>query len=91
MGVLNRMGMKLQARKLRASPANTQKDCMKSHSFYTNEFAEVCMLPLCCLQLLSRPRVLTVLDFNQLHMSLVSIQGGLQGGLQWWPTARDSG
>eukprot|EP00983_Pelagomonas_calceolata_P107875 1159394-Pelagomonas_calceolata.AAC.20 len=35
-------------------PANTQKDSMKSHSFCTTEFAEVCMLPLCCLQLLSR-------------------------------------
>eukprot|EP00983_Pelagomonas_calceolata_P018585 583056-Pelagomonas_calceolata.AAC.1 len=36
-----------------------------------NEFAEVCMLPLCRLQLLSRPHVFTVLDFNQVHMPLV--------------------
>eukprot|EP00983_Pelagomonas_calceolata_P036030 1127557-Pelagomonas_calceolata.AAC.1 len=55
-------------------PANAQKDSTKSFSFCTNEFAEVCMLLLCCLQLLSRPRVLTVLDFNQVHMSLASIQ-----------------
>eukprot|EP00983_Pelagomonas_calceolata_P012475 400182-Pelagomonas_calceolata.AAC.1 len=26
-------------------PANTQKDSMKSHSFCTNKFAGVCMLP----------------------------------------------
>eukprot|EP00983_Pelagomonas_calceolata_P083939 1156258-Pelagomonas_calceolata.AAC.4 len=62
-GVLNITGL-----------ANTQKDSMKSHSFCTDEYAEVCMLPLCCLQLLSRPRVLTVLDSNQVHMSLVNIQ-----------------
>eukprot|EP00983_Pelagomonas_calceolata_P059484 1145933-Pelagomonas_calceolata.AAC.1 len=55
-------------------PANTQKDSTKSHGFCTNELAEVRMLPLCHLQLLSRPRVLTVLDFNQVHKSLVSIQ-----------------
>eukprot|EP00983_Pelagomonas_calceolata_P042624 1138576-Pelagomonas_calceolata.AAC.1 len=55
-------------------PANTQKDSMKRHSFCTNDFAGVCMLPLCRLQMLSRPRALTVLDFNQVHMSLVSIQ-----------------
>eukprot|EP00983_Pelagomonas_calceolata_P032776 1026570-Pelagomonas_calceolata.AAC.1 len=39
-----------------------------------SEFAQVCMLPLCRLQLLSRPRVLTVIDLYQVHMSLVSIQ-----------------
>eukprot|EP00983_Pelagomonas_calceolata_P030525 957863-Pelagomonas_calceolata.AAC.1 len=38
---------------------NAQDDGMKSYDFCTNEFAEVCMLPLCRLQLLSRPRVLT--------------------------------
>eukprot|EP00983_Pelagomonas_calceolata_P032624 1022971-Pelagomonas_calceolata.AAC.1 len=43
-------------------------------NFCTNDFAEVCMLPLCRLQLLFRPCVLTVLDFNQVHMLLVSIQ-----------------
>eukprot|EP00983_Pelagomonas_calceolata_P016627 524333-Pelagomonas_calceolata.AAC.1 len=32
------------------------------------------MLPLCRLQLLSRPRVFTVLNFNQVHMPLVPIQ-----------------
>eukprot|EP00983_Pelagomonas_calceolata_P050709 1142093-Pelagomonas_calceolata.AAC.1 len=37
-------------------PANTQKDSMKSHSDCTIESAEVCMLPLGRLQLLSRPR-----------------------------------
>eukprot|EP00983_Pelagomonas_calceolata_P055122 1143992-Pelagomonas_calceolata.AAC.2 len=31
-------------------------------------------MPLCRLQLLSRPRVFTVLDFNQVHMPLVYIQ-----------------
>eukprot|EP00983_Pelagomonas_calceolata_P047319 1140579-Pelagomonas_calceolata.AAC.3 len=41
------------------SPTDAQENNMKSHSFCTNEFSEVCMLPLCCLQLLSRPRVLT--------------------------------
>eukprot|EP00983_Pelagomonas_calceolata_P117926 1160455-Pelagomonas_calceolata.AAC.4 len=40
-------------------PANTQKDNMKSHRFCTNEFAYFCMLPLCRLQLSSRPCVLT--------------------------------
>eukprot|EP00983_Pelagomonas_calceolata_P012761 408050-Pelagomonas_calceolata.AAC.1 len=40
-----------------AGPTNAQKD-------------EVCMLPLCCLQLLSKPRVFTVLDFNQVHVPL---------------------
>eukprot|EP00983_Pelagomonas_calceolata_P013920 445705-Pelagomonas_calceolata.AAC.1 len=57
-----------------AGPTNTQRDGVESHSFCTNEFAEVCMLPLCRLQLLFRPRVLTALDFNQVHMSMVSIQ-----------------
>eukprot|EP00983_Pelagomonas_calceolata_P062855 1147466-Pelagomonas_calceolata.AAC.1 len=55
-------------------PTNTQKDDMKSYSFCMNEFAEVCMLPLCRLQLLSRPRVFTILDVNQVHMPLVYIQ-----------------
>eukprot|EP00967_Tisochrysis_lutea_P022879 scaffold26104_cov20-Tisochrysis_lutea.AAC.2 len=36
---------------------NTQKDGMKSHSSCTKKFAAVCMLPLCRLQLLSRPPV----------------------------------
>eukprot|EP00983_Pelagomonas_calceolata_P055836 1144321-Pelagomonas_calceolata.AAC.1 len=72
-GAHNRMGMKL-ASKFMASPTNTQKDSMKSHGFCINEFAEVCMLRLCRLQLLSRPRALRVLDFNQLHMSQVSTQ-----------------
>eukprot|EP00983_Pelagomonas_calceolata_P069797 1150504-Pelagomonas_calceolata.AAC.1 len=67
-GVHKRMSMKL------ASPANTQKDSMKSYSFCTNEFVEVCMLPVRRLQLLSRPRVFTVLHFNQVHMPLVCIQ-----------------
>jgi len=57
-----------------AGPTNTQKDGVESHNFCINEFAEVCMLPLCRLQLLSRPRVFTVLDFNQVHMPLVYIQ-----------------
>eukprot|EP00983_Pelagomonas_calceolata_P030839 969018-Pelagomonas_calceolata.AAC.1 len=57
-----------------AGPINTQNDGVESHSFYINEFAEVCMLPLCHLQLLSRPRVFIVLDFNQVHMPLVYMQ-----------------
>eukprot|EP00983_Pelagomonas_calceolata_P030640 961914-Pelagomonas_calceolata.AAC.1 len=32
------------------------------------------MLPLCRLQLLSRPRVFTVIDFKQVHMPLVHTQ-----------------
>eukprot|EP00983_Pelagomonas_calceolata_P047982 1140873-Pelagomonas_calceolata.AAC.1 len=32
------------------------------------------MVPLCRLELLSRPRVFTVLDFNQVHMPLVHVQ-----------------
>eukprot|EP00983_Pelagomonas_calceolata_P116933 1160366-Pelagomonas_calceolata.AAC.12 len=40
-----------------ACPTNTQKDGVKSHYFSTNKFTEVCVLPLCRLQLLSRPRV----------------------------------
>eukprot|EP00983_Pelagomonas_calceolata_P035314 1104299-Pelagomonas_calceolata.AAC.2 len=42
-----------------AGPTNTQKDGVESHNVCINEFAEVCMLPLCRLQLLSRPCVLT--------------------------------
>eukprot|EP00983_Pelagomonas_calceolata_P006229 206673-Pelagomonas_calceolata.AAC.1 len=38
---------------------NAQENGMKSYNFRTKEFAEVCVLPLCRLQLLSRPRVLT--------------------------------
>eukprot|EP00983_Pelagomonas_calceolata_P022696 714454-Pelagomonas_calceolata.AAC.1 len=53
-----------------AGPTNTQKDGVKSHNFCINELAEVCMLPLCCLQLLSRPHVFTLLDFNQVHVLL---------------------
>eukprot|EP00983_Pelagomonas_calceolata_P016103 509229-Pelagomonas_calceolata.AAC.4 len=36
-----------------AGPTDTQKDGVESHNFCINEFAEVCMLPLCRLQLLS--------------------------------------
>eukprot|EP00983_Pelagomonas_calceolata_P052914 1143067-Pelagomonas_calceolata.AAC.1 len=59
-----------------AGPTNTQKDSVetRSHDLSTNEFAEVCMLSLCRLQLLSRPHVFTVLNFNQVHMLLVDIQ-----------------
>eukprot|EP00983_Pelagomonas_calceolata_P133863 1162007-Pelagomonas_calceolata.AAC.9 len=57
-----------------ALPTNIQKDGMENHNFCINEFAEFCMLPLCRLQLLSRPRVFTVLDFDQVHMPLVYIQ-----------------
>eukprot|EP00983_Pelagomonas_calceolata_P064751 1148260-Pelagomonas_calceolata.AAC.1 len=57
-----------------AGPTNTQMDGVESHNFCINEFAEVCMLPLCRLQLLSRPRVFTVINFNQVHMLLVHIQ-----------------
>eukprot|EP00983_Pelagomonas_calceolata_P041119 1137918-Pelagomonas_calceolata.AAC.2 len=39
-----------------------------------NESTEVCMLPLRRLQLLSRPCISTVLDFNQVHMVMVDIQ-----------------
>eukprot|EP00983_Pelagomonas_calceolata_P041468 1138085-Pelagomonas_calceolata.AAC.2 len=56
-----------------AGPTNTQKDVVESHNFSINGFAEVCMLPLCHLQLLSRPRVFTVLDFNQVHIPLATI------------------
>eukprot|EP00983_Pelagomonas_calceolata_P056710 1144727-Pelagomonas_calceolata.AAC.3 len=74
-GVHSRMSMKL-AGKLNGMlmVPLTPEHSMKSHSFCTNEFAEVCMLPLCRFQLLSRPRVLIVLDFNQVHMLLVSNQ-----------------
>eukprot|EP00983_Pelagomonas_calceolata_P075559 1153067-Pelagomonas_calceolata.AAC.4 len=34
-------------------PTNTQKDSTKSHNLCTYEFADVCMLPLCRLQVLS--------------------------------------
>eukprot|EP00983_Pelagomonas_calceolata_P033546 1050013-Pelagomonas_calceolata.AAC.1 len=57
-----------------AGSTNTQKDGVESHNLCINEFGEVCMLPLCCLLLLSRPRVFTVLDFNQVHMPLFHIQ-----------------
>eukprot|EP00983_Pelagomonas_calceolata_P073487 1152157-Pelagomonas_calceolata.AAC.3 len=57
-----------------AGPTNTQEDSVESHNFCNNEFGEVCMLPLCRLQLLSKPRVFTVLDFNQVYMPLVYIQ-----------------
>eukprot|EP00983_Pelagomonas_calceolata_P118538 1160516-Pelagomonas_calceolata.AAC.2 len=55
--------------------------CSRSHQhpegwceeyyFSANKCTEVCVLPLCRLQLLSRPRVFTVLDFNKVHMPLV--------------------
>eukprot|EP00983_Pelagomonas_calceolata_P030155 945179-Pelagomonas_calceolata.AAC.1 len=38
-----------------AGPTNTQKDGVEGHNFSTNEFAEVCMLPLCRLQCLPPP------------------------------------
>eukprot|EP00983_Pelagomonas_calceolata_P070101 1150638-Pelagomonas_calceolata.AAC.1 len=57
-----------------AGPTNTQKYSVQSHDFSTNELAEVSMLPLCRLQLLSRPRVFTVLDFNEVHMPLVYME-----------------
>eukprot|EP00983_Pelagomonas_calceolata_P045465 1139751-Pelagomonas_calceolata.AAC.5 len=47
-----------------AGPTNTQKDGVKSHYFSINKSAEVCVLPLCRLQLLFRPRVFAVLDLN---------------------------
>eukprot|EP00983_Pelagomonas_calceolata_P127744 1161441-Pelagomonas_calceolata.AAC.1 len=40
-----------------AGPTNIQKDSVESHNSSTHEFAEVCKLPLCRFQLLSRPRV----------------------------------
>eukprot|EP00983_Pelagomonas_calceolata_P131602 1161794-Pelagomonas_calceolata.AAC.3 len=72
-GILYIMGLKSGVLSV-AGPTNTQKDGVESHNFCINESAEVCMLPLCRLQLLSRPCVLTVLDFNLVHISLVSIQ-----------------
>eukprot|EP00983_Pelagomonas_calceolata_P007008 227954-Pelagomonas_calceolata.AAC.1 len=42
-----------------AGPTNTQKDGDESYNCCINEFAEVYMLPLCRLQLLSRPRAFT--------------------------------
>eukprot|EP00983_Pelagomonas_calceolata_P011088 357605-Pelagomonas_calceolata.AAC.1 len=57
-----------------AGPTNTQKDGVESYNVCIDEFAEVCMLSLCCLRLLSRPRVFTVLNLNQVHMPLVYIQ-----------------
>eukprot|EP00983_Pelagomonas_calceolata_P030131 944059-Pelagomonas_calceolata.AAC.1 len=42
-----------------AGPTNTQKDGVESNNFCINKFAEVYMLPLCRLQLLSRPCVFT--------------------------------
>eukprot|EP00983_Pelagomonas_calceolata_P045850 1139895-Pelagomonas_calceolata.AAC.5 len=47
-----------------AGPTNNQEDGAESHNFSTTEFAEVCMLPLFRLKLLSRYRVFTVLDFK---------------------------
>eukprot|EP00983_Pelagomonas_calceolata_P071105 1151068-Pelagomonas_calceolata.AAC.1 len=64
----DRMGMEFLSNV--AGPTNTQKDSVESHNFSTNEFAEVCMLPLCRLQLLSRPRAFTVLNFNQVYVPL---------------------
>eukprot|EP00983_Pelagomonas_calceolata_P051977 1142642-Pelagomonas_calceolata.AAC.21 len=57
-----------------AGPTNNQQDGVESHSFCINVLTKICMLPLCRLQLLSRPRVFAVLDFNQVHMPLVHIQ-----------------
>eukprot|EP00983_Pelagomonas_calceolata_P080344 1155105-Pelagomonas_calceolata.AAC.6 len=37
-----------------AGPTNTQKDGVEDHKFSINEFVEICMLPLCRLQVLSR-------------------------------------
>eukprot|EP00983_Pelagomonas_calceolata_P027641 867751-Pelagomonas_calceolata.AAC.1 len=73
-----------------AGPTNTQKDSVKSHDFSAHEFAEVCMLPLCHLQLLSRPCIFTALNFNQVHVPLVYMKlvglsqvVGLCGPLCW--------
>eukprot|EP00983_Pelagomonas_calceolata_P045985 1139959-Pelagomonas_calceolata.AAC.2 len=55
-----------------ASPTNAQENGMKSYRyrrFCTDILAEICMLPLCRLQLLPRPRG-TALDFNQVHVPL---------------------
>eukprot|EP00983_Pelagomonas_calceolata_P016109 509788-Pelagomonas_calceolata.AAC.1 len=57
-----------------AGPTNARKYSVESHDFSTNEFAEVCMLPLCRLQLLSRPHVFAVLDFDQAHVPLVCME-----------------
>eukprot|EP00983_Pelagomonas_calceolata_P053276 1143237-Pelagomonas_calceolata.AAC.1 len=60
-----------------AGPTDTQEDGVESHDLRTNEFAEVCMLPLCRLQLLSRPRVFTVLGFNSsAHATGLCLIGG---------------
>eukprot|EP00983_Pelagomonas_calceolata_P116735 1160343-Pelagomonas_calceolata.AAC.1 len=79
MSILNRMGMQIANAAVRASfkarcPTSTQKDGVKSHYLSINKFAGVCVLLLCRLQLLSRPRVFTVLDLNQVHAPLVYIQ-----------------
>eukprot|EP00983_Pelagomonas_calceolata_P035222 1101433-Pelagomonas_calceolata.AAC.1 len=73
-----------------AGPTNTQKCSVESYIFSTNEFAEFCMLPLCRLQLLPRPRIFTVLDFNQVHVRMVYMElvglshaVGLCGPLCW--------
>eukprot|EP00983_Pelagomonas_calceolata_P081177 1155459-Pelagomonas_calceolata.AAC.4 len=57
-----------------AGPTDTQKYGVESHNFCIGVLTKICMLPLCHLQLLSRPRVFTVLYFNQVHMPLVYIQ-----------------
>eukprot|EP00983_Pelagomonas_calceolata_P031396 984833-Pelagomonas_calceolata.AAC.1 len=57
-----------------AGPTNTQKDGVKGQKFCINVLTKICMLPLCRLQLLPRPRVFRILDFNQVHMLLVYIQ-----------------
>eukprot|EP00983_Pelagomonas_calceolata_P015465 490275-Pelagomonas_calceolata.AAC.1 len=72
------MGMKLRARVTTRCAQYSRshqhpKDGKESHNFCTNEFTEVCMLPMCRLQLLPRPRVFIALDFNQVHMPLFHI------------------
>eukprot|EP00983_Pelagomonas_calceolata_P073408 1152109-Pelagomonas_calceolata.AAC.2 len=63
--ILNRMGTKFVSK--------FKKKRWWSSPSCSNWF-RICMLPLCRLQLLSRPRVFTVLNFDQVHMPLVYIQ-----------------
>eukprot|EP00983_Pelagomonas_calceolata_P056315 1144543-Pelagomonas_calceolata.AAC.1 len=57
-----------------AGPTDIQKYSVDSRNIRTYEFAEVCMLPLCRLQLLFRPCVFTLLDFNQVHVPLIYME-----------------
>eukprot|EP00983_Pelagomonas_calceolata_P046891 1140377-Pelagomonas_calceolata.AAC.13 len=56
--------------------------------FCINEFAEVCMLPLCRLQLLSKPRVFTVLDFSANAAGLHSTGGVASRRWLLWPSVQ---